>query len=551
MHRGCFVLTPRPPRTGRRTPRQGPVRVCVCVPSSPGRAGRPPGRVLVRLTFFYGRSCCSLCLLGPLWAGVVLLVLFLGFFFSPLVCPPCLPRSLFSGPGCLGPWRLVVLPPPSFVCFFFLPPPCVCFFFACFLFFFCGFFTSFFVFFFVLCWLCGALWVRRGLWGVLVCVVGGLVLRRGPVCACVLLFGAACLCLPLLCCCLLCCVCPVAPCWRRCSFPCCLWWLPCGVARLTPRALGAGFVSFCVGFVPDVPPPPSAAGCAVLCCGLSCVVWCGAAVCGVFCVVSVVVRRACVFAPCCAGSCCAVVVVLSSRAALLRSLLASFFFCVVPCLSVVLRAVSVFVLCLCGAVLVCLRCCSLCAALCPLWRWLVFCVVVCCVCLFAVGPGCPLLSPGGSWWLLVSCFGGVLWCVPGCRAALCCCALCRPALCGFVLLCLVLSCGVFCPGALSVVLGSCAFRRRVLSCLAALCVFCCGVLLCGVVRRCALCRVRPGVLCCAFPVLSSLCRVAVGLPWCLAPPCCALWCCAAVSCCGVPSCCFVWFVSCRRLVPPT
>ena len=74
--------------------------------------------------------------------------------------------------------------------------------------------------------------------------------------------------------------------------------------------------------------------------------------------------------------------------------------------------------------------------------------------------------------------------------------------------CLLLG-AVLCPGALSVVFGSCAFRRCVLSCLPALCVFCCGVLLRGGVRRCALCRVRPGVSCCVFPVLSALCGVAV------------------------------------------
>ena len=52
---------------------------------------------------------------------------------------------------------------------------------------------------------------------------------------------------------------------------------------------------------------------------------------------------------------------------------------------------------LCGAPLVCLCRCSLCDALSPLWRWLVLCVVACCVWVFAVGPGCPLLPPGGSW----------------------------------------------------------------------------------------------------------------------------------------------------------
>ena len=92
----------------------------------------------------------------------------------------------------------------------------------------------------------------------------------------------------------------------------------------------------------------------------------------------------------------------------------------------------------------------------------------------------------------MSCLGGVLWCVPGCCAAPCCWGLCRLALrccalCGFVLLRLVLPCAVLCPRALSVVLGSCAFWRRVLSCPPALCMFCCGVSLptgrgCGALR---------------------------------------------------------------------
>ena len=66
---------------------------------------------------------------------------------------------------------------------------------------------------------------------------------------------------------------------------------------------------------------------------------------------------------------------------------------------------------------------------------------------------------------------------------------------------------VWCVLSLSVVLGSCAFWRCILSCLAALCVLCCGVLLRGVFRRCALCRVHPRVSCCAFPVLPSMCAV--------------------------------------------
>ena len=119
-----------------------------------------------------------------------------------------------------------------------------------------------------------------------------------------------------------------------------------------------------------------AAGCGAPCFASSGVVSCGAAsvVCFVLCLVLCgVLVSGWVLAPCCGGSCCAVFVVLCC-CALLHSLLVFFF--VVPFLSVVLRAVSVSMLCLCVAVPVCLRCCSLCVALLPLLRWLVFCVVV-------------------------------------------------------------------------------------------------------------------------------------------------------------------------------
>ena len=184
--------------------------------------------------------------------------------------------------------------------------------------------------------------------------------------------------------------------------------------------------------------------------------------------------------------------------------------------------------------------------------------VLCC-CLLCLCVCCRAwLSSVVSWWLLVSCLGGVLWCVPGCRAAPCCCALCRLALrccalCGFILFRLVLPRAVLCPGALSAVLGSCAFWRRVLSCTPALCVFCCGVSPRGVVRHCALCRVRPGVSCCVFPVVSALCGVAVwpALPRCPAPLSCAPWCCTAAWCCGVLPWSLVGFVSCVGVVVPT
>ena len=96
---------------------------CVCAgarPSWPGRAGRPPGRVLVRLTFSFGRFVFLLCLapsglgLPRSWSFVFPpSPLLLCFFFSvsPLIFslrPLCLLLSLVSSPGCPGPWRFVL-----------------------------------------------------------------------------------------------------------------------------------------------------------------------------------------------------------------------------------------------------------------------------------------------------------------------------------------------------------------------------------------------------------------------------------------------------------
>ena len=283
------------------------------------------------------------------------------------------------------------------------------------------------------------------------------------------------------------------------------------------------------------------AGCGVPCFASCGVVSCGAAVCGVFCAVPGVVWRACVWLGSCAVLwwvllCCFCCALLSCVAAFS----AGFFF-VVPCLSVVLRAVSVSVLCLCGAVPVCLRRCSLCVALLPLRRWLVFCVVVYCVCVFAVGPGCPLLSPVGSWWVLVSCFGGVLWCVPGCCAAPLCCVLCRLALrccalCCFVLLCLVLSHAVSCLGALSVVLWSCVFGA--VFCLVSSRCVCFAVVCCRLVLCFVPCASWGVVLC--VPALSALCGVAVLHCSPLVP--CSPVLCPVVLCCRV----VVW---CHVLLP--
>ena len=473
-------------------------------------------------------------------------------FFSPPPRPPCLRSFVFSGPGCLGPWRLVPpLPvflfffPFSFFFFFFplfraplasgvpcfpalgalglcalCPPPPPLLFFSC---------------FFPVPW-CACCAVLR------LCVPGSVA------CWCVLLwalcFGGGLSVLAL----------------RRSVPPACassFCVVACCVARArSGRAGGVALPCAASGVCRLCPPPPRGLWCPLLCFVVLRVVWLR----GLWRVLCC--ARWCVGCLCWVGFLRRVVWrgVVPGHVVLFLSCFAVLRCCVVCWFQAPgwFWVVSVSVLCLCVAVLVCLRRCSLCGALLPLRRWLVFCVVACCVCVFAVGPGCPLLSPGGSWWLLVSSFGGVLWCVPGCCAVPCRCALCRLALrccalCCFVLLCLVLPCAVLCPGALSVVLGSCALGRRVLSCPPALCVFCCGMLLPGVVHRCALCRMRPEVSCCVFPVVSALCGVAVwpALPWCPAPPCCALCCCAAAWCCGVLSCCLVGFVCCVCVVSPT
>ena len=103
---------------------------------------------------------------------------------------------------------------------------------------------------------------------------------------------------------------------------------------------------------------------------------------------------------------------------------------------------------LCGAVFVCRCRCSLCGALSPLWRWLVLCVVACCARVFAVGLGCPLLSPGGSRCrvsVVLSVSGcvarrPVVWCGVSWRSAPLCCVL---WCCAAVWWCAVVPCCLF------------------------------------------------------------------------------------------------------------
>ena len=102
----------RPLWAGGRHARVPCVCACAC-PSWPGRAGRPPGRVLVCLTFSCGRSWCALCLFGPLglWLPSLWLwgVSVFSFFF--FVSPPLSPAFFVFRPGV--PWALASCGPPA------------------------------------------------------------------------------------------------------------------------------------------------------------------------------------------------------------------------------------------------------------------------------------------------------------------------------------------------------------------------------------------------------------------------------------------------------
>ena len=95
--------------------------VCACArPSSPGQAGPPPGRVLLRLTFSFGRFVFLLCS-APSGLGLPLSCSFVCRFFCVVlfVRLRSLLLSLGSGPGCLGPWRSVFVSSPPRLVFFF------------------------------------------------------------------------------------------------------------------------------------------------------------------------------------------------------------------------------------------------------------------------------------------------------------------------------------------------------------------------------------------------------------------------------------------------
>ena len=120
----CVDADTAPFRVGGRHAQVARVCACAC-PAWPGRTGRPPRRILVRLTFSFGRSLFALCLFGPLRAGVALFVVVVGFFgflvflfpFPPLFAPSLCPAlRVFR---LRVPWSLASCPPPLFLC----PPP--------------------------------------------------------------------------------------------------------------------------------------------------------------------------------------------------------------------------------------------------------------------------------------------------------------------------------------------------------------------------------------------------------------------------------------------
>ena len=453
--------------------------VCVCACFSwPSPAGRPPGRVLVRLTFFCGRSWCSLCLLGPLQAWVALLVVVPAFSF-PFVRPPCLWCSVFSDPECVGPWPHVV-PRPFCFSFFLSLPLCVLFFPDCFfcflpvvwvLFFF--FLSSLFLSFLLFCF---AVPCCAG------CVVLGWCVRGCGVCWCVLLWalcfdGGLC---ALALCRLLLPACPSAFCVvaycvararGRCAggvaFPrAAVWCCP----PPTPRVLCAVFLLlvWCV-LVVAAPPPP--AGCGALCCALSCVVSCGPAVCGVFCVVPGVVWRACV-----GLDSCAVLI-----GAVLRCILLCCFWCALLSCAAAFSA-GCFLGCslpFCGAPgCVCLcallvRCCagvpaSLLSVRCSLAP-AALAGVLCC-CLLCLRLCCwAWLSSGVFWWVLVAPRVVLRWCAVVCLWVLCCAVLLRVVPTGVMLFCAVLFCLPLFGAVTRCVVSSGAVRCPGVLCLPALC----------------------------------------------------------------------------------
>ena len=481
-----------------------------CVVAWPGRAGRPPGRVLVRLTFSFGRFVFLLCL-APSGLGLppsLSLLCFgcLFFFGLPLLGSLCA-RASFVSPA----WPLAALSwllprPPPLLCLAVFVAPAWC----------LGFF-----FFLLLLPLCapvvsGFLWFPApgalGLGACVVCFVG-LPLLGSP-CACPSFL------LP-----------PPPLCVSR------FLSLPLGaVCRVVLCVPGCGAAArFCAFCRPVL-------CCRVLCCALLVpllVALRSAALC-----FAVFPRAVCVVSWR-GGACCVCLGVLC---------------CAFPVLST-----------LCGAVLRCAGALALCCSCgaCCCWRLVLWCAAVCCAVSCGVpwcgaGSGGPWLSASGVfrcrcpclaawsaslwlvWFAVVPCFSASCSVVLCCRVVLCCCALlsccgavgaCFALLWAVVLCCVVLlvGCAVFCPvvvsaccGALFLVLCVPCLLRSV-RCGALLCWLWCPASLCRVLWRCAVVWCCAVVLCCPFAVLFVFALPSCGLS-CGASVVCAV---VGASCCGV------------------
>ena len=505
-------------------------RACTCS-LWPAGAGRPPGRLVVRLTFSFGRFVLLLCLapsrlgLPPSLSLPLPFLVALALCFGCFSWPPSAWLFVRSRLVCVSRLAvgcsLVVAPPPPFFFFFFFscaPPLSPAF---------SGF-------------------RPRVPWASALCVVCfvGLPLLGSP-CACPSFVLSAWLLAapwwslpppPLLsrgfrrCRSLLCAVC--------CVVLCVLGWGPAPrCCALCPPVLCCP-VLCCARWVPLlVAPCPLALPVALGPCALRrCVLRCSPALCALCCVCFVVTRW-CVL--------------------LFAALLCAV--CVPGCWAV--RSLS-SPLCalLCFAVLVCSRCAvRVVRAVAGAWC----CGVPWC----GAGSGGLWLSAGGvfrcqclclaarsaSLWLVwfasVPCFPVSCSVVLCCRVVLCCCALlsccgavgaCFALLWAVVLCCVVLlvRCAVFCPvvvsaccGALFLVLCVPCLLRSV-RCGALLCWLWCPASLCRVLWRCAVVWCCAVVLCCRFAVLFVF-----ALPSC-GPSCGASVVCAVVgaSCCGVSLC---------------
>ena len=401
-------------------------------------------------------------------------VLSCALVFSLLLCGVVVVLSLPSRFCAHAGLRRLVLSPPPLVCVSCLLPVCVA----------------------AVCWLvlpfvvlccCLLCCVVRGaacrvvLCRVLLCSAGGVVLRCGSSCGCVLLRALPCSVV-------LCCV--VVRCAVRCS---------------------------------------AASWCSVLCCpavccrGLLCAVWCPLALRGWLravlrcCLLLCAVLR--LWAWCLVALCCAVLVVACCfvLVALPRAVL---------CLLVLCWAVSRRVV-LCGAVLLCtalwgwhcaalfrglwcrfplwcaLGCCAVPRVLCALLRAVLCCCVLCCA------PGCRVLVRCPV--LFASCPAvwsrSVFLCGVLCLLVLWCSALHLVVSCGVVLL----RTGLFA--------WCCAVFARVVWCCCLLCpaLGCCAALWGAVPFGAVLCCAAPCCACCAVCVLPLCCRVCC---FCCCPLCC-------------------------------